>query len=205
LEAIGVSELQSKSSLVVARVDRAGAFTSTLVPLIMSNLSRKTTWRAVALIQRSLKDFSIRFSSNLPHQQEWIDMLKDGPLNVHPNIKSYAFTHELTLNERQENTILDALGHEINNMPILPVSETSLGQISHILEHLARSRLARELKNTSAPISFRESFNMSIVSDTKPFGPGSKIEVAHGSIVQLIFENRGPRPLYIAMYDLGPY
>jgi hypothetical protein len=157
---------------------------------------------AEPITRLSLQGFPIRLPSDISDGDEWVAALKARSLVVDNNKAPFAF--DVVFNIGGGYKILHASGDEVVNLPSTPQDQTGVSQVSDILEHLARFRLARDLGNEATVDSFRESYDVFIRSDGKDYGPGIQLEVKHGAIAKLVVKNRGKKVLYACIYDLGP-
>ena len=81
--------------------------------------------------------------------------------------------------------------------------QTTVSEVSDVLEHLVQFQLVRDFGNELSASSFQQFFEIRIVSNGKLFGPNYLIEMQHGSQAELVIRNRGSITLYIFIYDLG--
>ncbi|KAM6514009.1 hypothetical protein FALCPG4_015192 [Fusarium falciforme] len=194
----------SQGHSVDAKVAHVRGLTSDLELSNEFSTHIRTGWMAEARTRLSLKKFPVKIAPNLADRDEWLRTLNDRSLIVHVETDKHPSTFEVILNDNGEYNILDERGQKTPNLPSMPQDQTRIGQIIHVLEHLARFRLVKDLANDTPAVSFRESFNVRIVSNGKSFGPDCLIEVEHDSVAHLIVENRGDKVLYVFVYDLGP-
>ncbi|KAF7506159.1 hypothetical protein GJ744_012223 [Endocarpon pusillum] len=195
---------RSQGHSVVTKVTDARALTSDLERLDTPSVRVRTGWMARALTRYSLQRFPIRLASGLPHRDEWSAALKERSLDIHVDADKHGFAFDVVLNNDTDYDILDESCNKIINLPKKPQDQTSVSQISSILEHLARFRLARDLGNKASADSFRESFEVCVRSNGKSFSPNCLVEMHHNSIADLVVENRGEKVLYVFVYNLGP-
>ncbi|RYP41528.1 hypothetical protein DL767_000955 [Monosporascus sp. MG133] len=195
LQPLGTDNPDSQELSVVSKVVRIRALTSDLEPLDLPSVRVRTGWMAEPITRFSLQRFPIRLSSELPYRDEWLTALKARSLDV--AIEEAPFWVDVVFNNKREYKIMDESGHEVVNLPSMPRDQTSVNQIGDILEHLARFRLVRDLCNKTVADSFRESYDVYIQSGGVKYGPGMRLEVKHGALVELIAKNQGEKVLYV--------
>ncbi|KAI9764584.1 MAG: hypothetical protein M1840_008313 [Geoglossum simile] len=194
----------SQGQSVAAMVIRTRALTSDLGRSDMSSICVRTGWMARAVIQRSLQRFPIRLASSLPYRDEWLKALRERSLNVYVDKQNDLFAFEVVLDNNRGYLILNESNQEIINLPAISQDQTSIREISNLLKHLARFESVRHLANKAPADSFVESFDVHIFKNGMAFGPGSRIEIEHGTMAELAVENKGDNVLYVFMYDLSP-
>jgi hypothetical protein len=101
--------------------------------------------------------------------------------------------------------ILDKGGQKIINLPAMPQDQTDIGRICDILEHLARFQMAKDIINHVPTTAFQRSFDIRLRIGERVFGPGEQVEVRHGTVIELVMENKGDTALFVYVYDLSPY
>ncbi|KAI8629556.1 hypothetical protein F5Y19DRAFT_85859 [Xylariaceae sp. FL1651] len=194
----------SEVSLLTAKVTLIGPFTSSLQLLNMPLTYESTWWKARTLTRKSLLKFPVRLSSKLPNLDEWFDTLKQRSLAAYTDSEERVFWLAVTLNSRKEFEIRNMAGQQLVNLPLMTQSQTCIGQVGGILQHLAEFQLVKSLRNEAATDDFRKSFDVSIVTNGETFELGSLVEVADGTTAQLVVRNTGSQPLYVSIYNLGP-
>lgn len=195
---------RSQGHSLITQVTSTRALTSDLERLDTSSIHIRTGWMARALTQFSRQRFPIRLAFDLPSRDDLLAALKKYSLNVSIETDQCPFAFDVVLNNDGEYSILDASGHEIINLPRMSQHQTTVSEVSNMLEHLIRFQLARDLGNELPACSFQQFFEVRIVSNGKSFGPNCLIEMQHKSQAELVVENRGIIPLYVFVYDLGP-
>lgn len=196
------SSLQERS--LIAQVVSTRALTSDLERLNTSSSHIRTGWMARALTQLSRRRFPIRIAFDLPSRDDLLAALKKHSLNASVETDLHPFAFDVVLNNDGEYGILDASGREIINLPKMSQYQTTVSEVSDILEHLVQFQLVRDLGNELPASSFQQFFEVRIVSNGKFFGPNCLIEMQHSSQAELVVENRGSINLYVSVYDLGP-
>ena len=195
-------EPRSQGPSVVSKVSSTRALTSDLELPDLPSVPIRTGWMAEPITRLSLQNFPIRLPIDLPHRDEWVTALKARSLDV--NTDNTTFVFHLALNDGGEYKILHESGEQVINLPSMPQDQTSIGQVSDLLEHLSRFQLVKNLSNEASVDSFRESYDVKINSGGKDYSPGVQIEVKHGAIAELVVTNRGGKAFYAFVYNLGP-
>lgn len=120
--------------------------------------------------------------------------------------KDRPFLFNVTRNERNEYEILNGSCQRIISLPTMPLHKTGAWDcVKKVLEHLATFKYFEGMENRS-PSAFFENPFAYYLSDAV----GNKMEatgfldVKHESELSLKFQNSSDRPLYLAIFDLGP-
>ncbi|KAI1104102.1 hypothetical protein F4804DRAFT_206322 [Jackrogersella minutella] len=198
------SKVTSQEGLAIASVTHAKALTSILKRLVIPSTDNQTSWKARILTRLLSQRFPIQLAFSLPHHDEWLAVLKERSLNAHIDAEQRVFSLRVALNSNQDYEIRDESNQQLINLPSSPESPTSISQLGGILEHLVQFRLVRDLRNEASTDDFQRSFDIRILSNGKSFGPGSRIEMNHNAMAELVVENRGANNLYVFVYNLGP-
>ncbi|KAI9691243.1 MAG: hypothetical protein M1822_008863 [Bathelium mastoideum] len=185
----------------IAKVTHLWPLTCELKPLSTPH-SSQTGWIAEPLTCSYLLDFPVRLASELSHQDEWRAALEERSLSICIDDEQNPVFQVVLSNNEYE--ILDEDGRKIINLSAIPRDQMDANRVCHILEHLVRFRMAKDITNETPGATFRESLNIQIRANGEAFNPGQQIEVQHGDVVTLDIENAGKTTLYVHMYNLGP-
>jgi hypothetical protein len=185
-----------------AKVTYIGALTSKL-EVINSVHSLQTGWLAEPLTCSYLAKFPVWLASDLPCQDKWQVALKERSLDICVDSKQTPTFQVVLSNDIYE--ILDKDSRKITNLPVMPQDQTDIDHVCNILEHLARFQMAKDITNQVPIVAFQRSFDIRIKIGDKLFGPGEQADVLHGTVIELVIENKRDTALYVYVYDLGPF
>lgn len=185
---------------LISKVTRTRALTSDLELLDPPSALDQTGWMAHPITRLSLQNFPIRLPSDVPDRDELVAALQDRSLGV-VDTGNTPFAFEVVFDiETGAYRILRESGEEVIH---LPREQTSASHAADISEHLARYRLARSLVNEAPVDSFTESYQVSIRSRGKDYGPGAELQVRHATTAMLVVKNRGQDMIYVYVYNCG--
>ena len=75
-----------------------------------------------------------------------------------------------------------------------------------IIEHIAKFELAKSLQNLCPANSFTMSYDVELKNPQgKPLDEDKWTDINHGDKVEVMFRNRGSKPLYFALYTLSSF
>jgi hypothetical protein len=116
------------------------------------------------------------------------------------------YTFQVTLNEDKEYEIRDRQDQQVLNLPTTMQNQKYISQAAETIEHLIKYTLVRDLANMAPEDSFRESFEVYIISRGNRFNSNEVVNVRHEEVLELILENLGDMPLYFSVYtQAGKY
>lgn len=206
------------------RILEARAFTSLLGASSTTRTAAESRWSglgptAVVQSRRRLQDFPVRLDTSLAGLDEWGVVLSSLALRaVPPNgDEMYRFQIRRVSDDSQINgiatfQILDRTGHELINMPPMPVDRTGIHDVAAFILHITKYTFVKELCNhslsTDDPFMRSFSINARTYGRSNEYTPGQLIEIqeADGSApfsVEISVENFGSTALYVYIYALS--
>ena len=196
----------SQVGSVVAKVIYTGPFSSILEQMSKTSIQVQTGWMASPIFWLGLRKFPVKLDITLPHRDTLREVLQDRSLDVrsHTDNRPYSF-HIVENGECYE--IWDGSSQKLNNIPRMTLGETDTNQLYTVLEHLARYNMVRELSNEITTATFTDSFGVHVTNqlgEVLVTGRCHQVNQDETVKITLKFENKGDKPLYVAIYNLGP-
>ena len=187
-----------------AKVVETRALTSDLALAEGASTDIKTGWVATALSQSSLhNEFSIALGAGLSYKQDIQDSLAKRCFHARTDDGKPVNCYVAPTSEGYK--ILDQYRQSIIVLPSKGQKDLDVGLVSDLVGHLARFQLLKELSNTTVNQSFKDSFNVKVVTSSgNAFHADSMLEVEHKARIEVVIENSGAKMLYIFVYDMSP-
>ena len=197
-------EAISDQSSLITRAIRCNGLTSILeIPNSSTNPAR-TGWLARIVSQTRIQSIPIRLASSIHDESLWLSAMKARSLKAHSDVSSNSVAFELALDDNRQYRFLDKNGSKLANLPTMMLNQITPEEVCDILGHLARFQLASELNNQTSAVDHLDNIEISIGYNTKYYGPKDNISMKNGTIAEVIVTNRGDKPVYFYIYDLGP-
>lgn len=203
-------EIKTRNDSLKVMVDTARGLTSDLVgiePLSKIDMI-KTGWKARPLTFLSSWKVPIRLMATVGDQAQWISATKQRRFVAlaTEDVGSQLCLFNITLNERNEYEILNGCYQKITSLPAIPSDRNgSLNHVIDILEHLATFKYFEGIDNRVPKMSFEHSFKLHLGNEgRRDLGEEGIIDVKHEDVLCLTVENLGEKPLYVAIFNLGP-
>ncbi|RSL53236.1 hypothetical protein CEP54_010524 [Fusarium duplospermum] len=109
-------------------------------------------------------------------------------------------TFNVELDADDSFRVLDGAAEPIPNVPCIQRSaEDYMDSLIRTLEHLARYKFLRGLKNLSPDAEFEKLFSLTCVDDS---GDDGRYHITDGETWQLNFENMGNEPLFVHIFNM---
>lgn len=195
---------RSWASPVMATVQNTRPLTSDLVLSEPPSSPPRPGWLAKARTRLALRKFPIKLADSIPLRQDWINALEEESLRTESDTDTLPAAFHVGLNDQGEYKIMDESQVQIINLPRIVQDQTCARQGAHILQHLARFRLAKDLRNGAPRDAFHATVAAYIDYKGKTFGPDSRIKAQNNDDAKLVVHNLGDKSLYVFVYNLGP-
>jgi hypothetical protein len=193
-----------------AKVSAVRGLTSDLVQLDpISAMSRvKTGWKAKPLTHLSPQKLPVQLKPSLGDPSQWITAAKQRRfLHISAEeVEGQPFLFSVERNERSEYEILDGLRQKVTSLPAIPSDrDGALDSVLDLLQHLAAFKYIEGIENRIPTASFTNSFEINLSDrNGKDLEAGDILNVSHEDELSLTVQNFGDKPLYVAIFDLGP-
>jgi hypothetical protein len=145
-------------------------------------------------------------SRNLPQRNEWLTTLNERSLEVHIEGVEHSFSFHVLTNENNEIKILDESNERIPYLSTALQDGTNTTRFCDLVEHLVRYKSVAALSNNILSDSSQQSFRFDVymLNHQEAIHPESLVELEDGGEMRLVVENKGTKPLYLFVYNLGP-
>jgi hypothetical protein len=200
----------AEQASIKVRVDAVRGLTSDLVGIDQMSITShvKTGWKARPLTRLSPQKVLVRLMASVDNQSQWIAAAKERRfLHLSPeDVEGQPCLFNVTRNERNEYEILDVSRQKITSLPTIPLDrKRALDCVVDLLEHLATFKYIEGIDNRIPTASFEKSFTIHL-SDRigSDCGAAGLLDVNHADELSLTVQNLSDKPLYVAIFDLGP-
>jgi hypothetical protein len=200
----------AKYDPVKVRVDTVRGLTSDLVGIEPTSITSqiKTGWKARPLTSLSPRKILVRLMAHVGNQAQWIAAAKQRRF-LHlstEDVGGQPCLFNVKCNEGNEYEILDESDQKIISLPTIPLDrEGALDRVVEILEHLAAFKYFEGIENRISKAPFEHSFTIhlsdAIGHDLEAAG---FLNVNEDDVLSLTVKNLSDKPLYLAIFDLGP-
>ncbi|KAF2195569.1 hypothetical protein K469DRAFT_544143, partial [Zopfia rhizophila CBS 207.26] len=210
LNSPGDVSTSSKRVQLRVKVDNVRDLTSDLVGVEpTSTLARvKTGWKATLLTSLSSRKVLVRLMPSVGDRTQWIAAANErGSLYLSiEGEEGQPCLFNVTRNTCDEYDILDESYQNIPSLPtILCGRKGGVYHVVDILVHLSSFKYFERIENRIPNQSFERSFGLHVRDGAgQDLTKAANIEVQDGDLLTLTLENLGPKPLYLAVFDLGP-
>ncbi|KAA6413074.1 MAG: hypothetical protein FRX48_02818 [Lasallia pustulata] len=192
------------------RVDTVRGLTSDLVETdpTSTTIEVKTGSTARPLTHLRHQKISVQLMASIGDEAQWMATAKRArflDLSTE-DTEGQSSLFNIGRNERNDYIILDESYHKIFNLPtMLHNRKGALDHVVNILEHLATFKYVEGMENRIPKVSFEESFTIYLRDAVgNELEAGGFLDINHGGKMGLTLQNLGEKPLYLAVFDLGP-
>lgn len=122
------------------------------------------------------------------------------------NVEGQPCLFNITRNERNEYEILDVSYQTIIGVPMIRLDRKgALDCAMDLLEHLATFKYIEGIENRIPTAVFEDSFRIHFSDGTgNDLGAAGLVDVNHEDELSLTVQNLSDKPLYVALFNLGP-
>jgi len=201
-------DVQQPQPLAKVKVDTVRPFESKLVEIEAVPLAGawQDVWKARPLTRLAPWKLTVRLGPAVGDEAQWIaaantrHFLQLSPESGKEDQQPYLFT--LTRNGDNEFEVLDHLDRKIGSLPTIPVDGTrAMDRVLDVLEHLAAFKYVERIENRIPNVGFEHSFEIQLEPQV---GDSRFLDVNDEDKVRLTVKNFASKPLYLAIFDLGP-
>lgn len=176
-----LTEIGSSSLVILGRVQ-----------LKAKLLTRLSPWKASVGVQFQMDGLA-----------KWMGVANQKPIMQLSSRKENDTGDLFSIVRNEQNLeIRDGLIQKLPAVPTVPLkSEGALNRVLHILEHLGTFKYFEGIQNRMPNSTFEQSFISSVNPES---GRNGQVKVKDEGIVSLTVENLSKKPLYMAVFDMGP-
>jgi hypothetical protein len=195
---------------IKVRVDTVRGLTSDLIGIDPASvISRvKTGWKARPLTCLSPRKVLVRLMGYVDNQSQWTEAAEQRRfLHLSPeDVEGQPCLFNVKCNESNEYEILDASYQRIIGLPTIRLDRNgALDYVVDLLEHLATFKYIEGIENRIPTASFEDSFRIHFSDGTgNNLGAAGLLDVKHEDQLSLTVQNFSGKPLYVALFNLGP-
>ncbi|PVH92912.1 hypothetical protein DM02DRAFT_677192 [Periconia macrospinosa] len=168
----------------------------------------KPGWKARLLTRLSSCKVPVRLLPTVNDRTQWILSAEHRRfISLHAeDVEERTCLFNVTLNNGREYEILDDSYQSIVSLPAIPSQMQGASRhVTDILEHLAAFTHFKGIDNRTPDASFENSFKLRLAdSNGQDLTELGMIEAKEEGVLCLTVENYGNRPIYVAVFDLGP-
>ncbi|KAK0729585.1 caspase domain-containing protein, partial [Lasiosphaeris hirsuta] len=193
---------------VLLRVETVGCLTSDVVgaeETIAAVAQIRTGWKARPVTQLSSRKTWVRLTASALSQLQWTEAVRQQQRFLHlctEDEEEEPCIFHVALNEHNEYEILDGSLERIASLrAISPDMPGASDRVMDTLQHMATFKFFEGIENRKPDASFAGSFDLFPLDET---GASVISEVKHGGTWGFRVENRGDRPLYLAIFNFTP-
>ena len=193
-----------------AKVDNVRDLTSDLVGIEpTSDLTRaKTGWKATPLTSLSTQKVLVRLMASVGDRAQWMAATKQRDtlyLSIEGE-EGQPCLFNVTQNTCNEYEILDESHRKIPSLQTIPCGgNEALYRVVDTLAHLSSFKYFERIENRIPKPSLESLFELHLRDGAeRDLGKAAIINAQHGDLLSLTVENLGQKPLYLAIFDLGP-
>ncbi|KAK3385189.1 caspase domain-containing protein [Podospora didyma] len=198
---------RTSETSVLVRVETVRCLTSDVVGVEATAWAAsqiETGWKAKPATQLSPRKTCVRLMAGASSQLQWTEAAKQQRF-LHictEDDDTEPCIFHVTLNEHNGYEILDGSFEKIASLPTIPRNMSGASdRVMDVLQHMATFKFFEGIENRMPNPSFESSF------DLDPFdraGVSGVFDVRHGDLWGFRIENRGARPLYLAIFNFTP-
>ncbi|KAK4457495.1 caspase domain-containing protein [Cladorrhinum samala] len=191
---------------VLVRVETVRCLTSDVVGVEALAVNQvQTGWKAKLVTQLSPWKTSVRLTASAFSQLQWTEAAKQQRF-LHICVggdDTKACLFYVKLNENNDKfEIQDGLLKKIASLPEIPLTMSGASdRVMDVLRHMATFKFFEGIENRMPNLSFRSSFDLDSIDRA---GASGVFDVRHGDTWGFRIENRGARPLYLAIFNFTP-
>ena len=200
----------AKQASIKVRVDVVRGLTSDLIGIDPASVTSrvKTGWKARPLTCLSPRKVPVRLMADVGNPSQWMTAAKQRRF-LHlstENVEGQPCLFNITRNERNEYEILDVSYQTIIGVPMIRLDRKgALDCAMDLLEHLATFKYIEGIENRIPTAIFEDSFRIHFSDGTgHDLGAAGLVDVNHEDELSLTIQNLSDKPLYVALFNLGP-
>ncbi|RSM02527.1 hypothetical protein CDV31_010891 [Fusarium ambrosium] len=162
------------------------------------------SWKAKPVCFSSRQKITVHITDSIPQadREQLRQNLSGNPvLEISTTEKPLDLaTFNVELDDNDVFRVLDGAAEPIPNIPCIQKSaEDYMDSLTRTLEHLARYKFLRGLKNLSPDAEFEKLFSMTCVDES---GDDGRYHITDGETWQLNFQNLGDEPLFVHIFNM---